>query len=254
MKPPKNPPEPHYVTVACEHCDGGIEFDANQLDGDKTRIVECPHCHLETIVFVPDPDISIISPKRPANKSQSCVVSVSPPLNLTPPEKLYASRVYVANIEELSAITRHFADVLELQIDAGAIERIARSADGAPLEVLNRLRRVQDYARAKGNDKKITADIAEEVLKALPKLDKTNEINANANNNAVEIQLGRKGIPSHVRIEVWRRDGGKCVKCGSREKLEYDHIIPVSKGGSNTARNIELLCEDCNRSKRDSIQ
>jgi 5-methylcytosine-specific restriction endonuclease McrA len=56
-----------------------------------------------------------------------------------------------------------------------------------------------------------------------------------------------------VRVEVWRRDGGKCAKCGSREKLEYDHIVPLSKSGSNTARNVELLCEKCNRSKGDNI-
>ena len=61
-------------------------------------------------------------------------------------------------------------------------------------------------------------------------------------------------IPESVRIEVWRRDQGKCAGCGSREKLEYDHIVPVSRGGSNTARNVELLCEVCNRSKGDRIQ
>ncbi|WP_408962540.1 HNH endonuclease [Pseudanabaena mucicola] len=55
-------------------------------------------------------------------------------------------------------------------------------------------------------------------------------------------------------MEVWRRDSGQCVKCSSRENLEYDHIIPVSKGGSNTTRNIELLCEACNRSKGANIQ
>jgi ribosomal protein L7/L12 len=60
---------------------------------------------------------------------------------------------------------------------------------------------------------------------------------------------GRKPIPANMRREVWRRDGGQCVDCGSREKLEYDHIIPVSKGGANTARNIELRCEPCNRKK-----
>ncbi len=63
----------------------------------------------------------------------------------------------------------------------------------------------------------------------------------------------RTKIPEDVRIFVWRRDQGKCVKCGSRHNLEYDHIIPVSKGGSNTARNIELLCQDCNRKKSDQI-
>jgi len=63
----------------------------------------------------------------------------------------------------------------------------------------------------------------------------------------------RRSIPEKVRIYVWRRDGGKCAKCGSRENLEYDHIIPVSRGGSNTARNIELLCEVHNREKGDAI-
>lgn len=63
----------------------------------------------------------------------------------------------------------------------------------------------------------------------------------------------RQRIPESVRIEVWRRDEGKCARCGSREKLEYDHIVPISKGGSNTARNIELLCEKHNRSKSNNV-
>ena len=69
-----------------------------------------------------------------------------------------------------------------------------------------------------------------------------------------EADQTRQAIRSEVRREVWRRDQGRCVRCGSRENLEYDHIIPVSKGGSSTARNIELLCETCNRSKSDSVQ
>ena len=61
-------------------------------------------------------------------------------------------------------------------------------------------------------------------------------------------------IPASVKREVWRRDEGRCVECGSKENLEYDHIIPFSKGGSNTARNIQILCENCNSSKRDNIE
>jgi hypothetical protein len=71
--------------------------------------------------------------------------------------------------------------------------------------------------------------------------------------NIGESAFNRPRIPESVRIEVWRRDGGKCARCGSREKLEYDHIVPISKGGSNTARNIELLCEKHNRSKGSNI-
>jgi hypothetical protein len=68
-----------------------------------------------------------------------------------------------------------------------------------------------------------------------------------------DLNYERPRIPEKVRIEVWRRDGGKCSRCGGREKLEYDHIVPISKGGSNTARNIELLCEKHNRSKSNNV-
>jgi hypothetical protein len=68
-----------------------------------------------------------------------------------------------------------------------------------------------------------------------------------------EAKHKREPIPEDVRIAAWRRDEGKCVQCDSNERLEYDHIIPVSKGGSNTVRNIQLLCETCNRKKSDSI-
>ena len=63
----------------------------------------------------------------------------------------------------------------------------------------------------------------------------------------------REPIPEAVRLFVWQRDGGKCVKCGARERLEFDHIIPVVAGGSSTERNVQLLCEPCNRSKGATI-
>jgi hypothetical protein len=59
----------------------------------------------------------------------------------------------------------------------------------------------------------------------------------------------REPIPESVRLFVWQRDQGRCVKCGSQERLEFDHVIPIAAGGSNTDRNVQLLCESCNRSK-----
>jgi hypothetical protein len=72
-------------------------------------------------------------------------------------------------------------------------------------------------------------------------------------NDGAPVQRLRELIPEAVRHEVWRRDQGRCVKCGSQENLEFDHIIPHSKGGADTARNVQLLCERCNRIKSDSI-
>tara|TARA_B100000029_G_scaffold312632_1_gene305080 strand:+ start:2913 stop:3620 length:708 start_codon:yes stop_codon:yes gene_type:complete len=64
---------------------------------------------------------------------------------------------------------------------------------------------------------------------------------------------GRERIPDDTQIFVWNRDGGSCVKCGSRENLAYDHIIPHSLGGSNSRRNLQLLCDSCNLKKSNKI-
>ncbi|MGO8821258.1 MAG: HNH endonuclease [Desulfomonilaceae bacterium] len=66
---------------------------------------------------------------------------------------------------------------------------------------------------------------------------------ANAQNQS------RQPIPDDVKMFVWQRDKGQCVNCGSKQNLEFDHIIPISMGGSNTARNLQILCEECNRLK-----
>jgi len=63
----------------------------------------------------------------------------------------------------------------------------------------------------------------------------------------------RIAIPDDVRMAVWARDAGTCVRCGSREKLHFDHIIPVAKGGGNDIKNIQILCEPCNLKKSDKI-
>lgn len=63
----------------------------------------------------------------------------------------------------------------------------------------------------------------------------------------------RAVIPQSIRLEVWQRDGGRCVDCSSQENLEFDHVIPHSMGGADTARNLQLLCEKCNRRKGASL-
>ena len=63
----------------------------------------------------------------------------------------------------------------------------------------------------------------------------------------------RERIPDEVRAFVWERDAGQCTQCGVEDDLQFDHVIPVAKGGGNTIDNIQILCGDCNRQKSDSI-
>ncbi|MFA6285307.1 MAG: HNH endonuclease [Parcubacteria group bacterium] len=62
-------------------------------------------------------------------------------------------------------------------------------------------------------------------------------------------------IPSGVKKEVWKRDVGRCVICGSQKNLHFDHDLPFSKGGASiTTKNIRLLCAMCNLAKSDKIE
>jgi hypothetical protein len=62
-------------------------------------------------------------------------------------------------------------------------------------------------------------------------------------------------IPSAVKLEVWKRDKGKCRKCGSTKNLHFDHVIPYSHGGSSkNSNNIQILCLRHNIEKRDKIE
>jgi tellurite resistance protein len=60
-------------------------------------------------------------------------------------------------------------------------------------------------------------------------------------------------IPREVRQRVWQRYGGRCADCGDTQYLEFDHIVPVNKGGSNGEANVQLLCRRCNLKKSDHI-
>lgn len=61
-----------------------------------------------------------------------------------------------------------------------------------------------------------------------------------------------RNIPQSVKFKVFRRDNQVCQKCGKNtgfEEINFDHIIPWSKGGSSDESNIRLLCETCNKKR-----
>ena len=44
-----------------------------------------------------------------------------------------------------------------------------------------------------------------------------------------------------------------CVSCGASERIEADHIIPISKGGRHSEGNLHSLCRSCNSSKHTKL-
>ena len=67
------------------------------------------------------------------------------------------------------------------------------------------------------------------------------------------VRAASRSIPQAVKNVVYQRDGGRCVECGDDQYLEFDHVIPFSKGGASSEANLQLLCRRCNMSKANKI-
>lgn len=88
------------------------------------------------------------------------------------------------------------------------------------------------------------ATTAEEITNFLEYISKLPQLSTVANDQS------SRTIPVWVQEFVFERDGQKCVACGSKSKLCFDHILPFSKGGgSDHPNNIQLLCSKCNSEK-----
>ena len=72
-------------------------------------------------------------------------------------------------------------------------------------------------------------------------------------------QVRRSGryIPFRTKMRVVRRDNYTCQHCAIHlrdNEVEFDHIIPVAKGGSSDEHNLRLTCHDCNADKSEKVE
>jgi CRISPR/Cas system Type II protein with McrA/HNH and RuvC-like nuclease domain len=51
------------------------------------------------------------------------------------------------------------------------------------------------------------------------------------------------------RKRIYKRDNNQCVYCESKKHLTIDHVIPKSRGGNNTWKNLVTCCLSCNLKK-----
>ena len=127
---------------------------------------------------------------------------------------------------------------LQVTIEAGTLEKLRRLQD-----LLGHSVPAGDVAQAL--DRALGIALAELEKRKFAKVAKPRRPGA--------VKRGRN-IPAHVKLAVYKRDGGRCAfvgengrRCGSTTRLEYDHIEPVARGGSSTAVNIRLLCRAHNQ-------
>jgi len=65
-----------------------------------------------------------------------------------------------------------------------------------------------------------------------------------------------RSIPRDIMLKVVRRDGQVCAQCRTvvkDDEIEFDHVIPVARGGPTTVENLRVLCRTCNRKKSDAL-
>lgn len=71
------------------------------------------------------------------------------------------------------------------------------------------------------------------------------------------IRAARYGATGSYSLQEWLdicvKCDFKCIVCGEKKPLTADHIIPLSKGGSNNIENIQPLCKPCNSRKHNKL-
>jgi 5-methylcytosine-specific restriction endonuclease McrA len=108
----------------------------------------------------------------------------------------------------------------------------------------NREKCLKRMAKWRENNKELFNKICKEYrINNKDKIDHRKKIRA-------YLERGAEG--SHT-IQEWKDllevYGGRCARCGRKEDLTKDHIIPISRGGSSNIDNIQPLCRSCNSSK-----
>ena len=102
------------------------------------------------------------------------------------------------------------------------------------------------------NDLADTFDRALEI--AIHKVEKRKFGAATRSRNRDNRSQNPRYIPMDVRRAVWMRDEGRCTfvseterRCTVTGNVEFDHVVPVARGGAATADNLRLLCRAHNQ-------
>lgn len=206
--------------------------------------------HLESVVrlyphLTSENSFALLSQADGASKRdvQALVATLQPE---SPPERDVITPVAGARTSERSS-----GVVVPTQ------HRFHFTADDELFRLVSRLRALLRHRIPDGRLESIFKEAARVLLEKLDAPPRRNRRKTPSNTGKVprEQRKGSRLVPRRIKKEVWLRDGGRCVfraedgtLCGSREALEYDHIVAWADGGrSDTPDNIRLLCRAHNQ-------
>ena len=111
-----------------------------------------------------------------------------------------------------------------------------------------------DYADRFVFDERAIREFCGDLVDSFTELTQAGLVRDNGQNYEIDFAFGfaRKRVSKweNLRSLVFIRDSHTCQYCGSKsEKLHCDHVIPVSRGGTNTLDNLTTACQRCNLSK-----
>ena len=137
-------------------------------------------------------------------------------------------------------------EFLKKQLAAGAYDRLRRKEFSRQVREFNPLRYPVAHARSDVEKSCSVFGHMCPVFFVNEPLTETQELR----------RIGRH-TPRSVMLRVVRRDNNQCQTCGKVLKdneIEFDHVIPVSKGGSSEEHNVRVACLECNRTKSDTYK
>ena len=139
------------------------------------------------------------------------------------------------------------------------LTEIRLTVDSEFMAVLNRLRERLSSRGILENKDVIFHALKTEVTRLTKNPKEVSAITYLSKHNIFE-RKGRIVIPHSLRALVHTKSNWECSyvnpqshkKCSSRHFLQIDHIIPVSRGGTNNLNNLQLMCSAHNQLKSDN--
>lgn len=150
------------------------------------------------------------------------------------------------------------AEMVEHKEDLERCLALGKLSDGKPLDVKRRRMAKREIASFKPSEhpESIPHDITMMSCTVFGHICPVIFVNE-AFTETSELRRSGRYLPFKTKVRVVRRDNYTCQHCGKHlldNEVEFDHCIPISRGGSSDEHNLRLTCHDCNLDKSDRVE